>query len=60
MYLKNTFLRKSEANIKEGPQIRELIKDVKFEDQLREVGKKAWKLSKNRTTNFLGNQKVVN
>jgi pyridoxine/pyridoxamine 5'-phosphate oxidase len=44
VYLKNKFSRKSEANIKEGvfagPQIRELIQDVKFKDQLSEVKKK--------------------
>ena len=37
MYLKNKFPRISDAKIKEGvfvgPQIRELIQDVKFEDQ---------------------------
>jgi hypothetical protein len=47
MYLKNTFRRISDAKIKEGvivgPQIRELIQDVKFEDQLSEVGKAARK-----------------
>jgi hypothetical protein len=39
MYLKNTFPMISDAKIKEGvffgPQIRGLIRDVKFEDQLR-------------------------
>jgi hypothetical protein len=38
MYLKNKFPRISDAKIKEGifvgPQIRELIQLVKFEDQL--------------------------
>jgi hypothetical protein len=37
MYFKNTLRRVSDAKIKEGvllgPQIRELIQDVKFEDQ---------------------------
>jgi hypothetical protein len=41
MYLKKKFLRISDAKIKEGIffkiQIRELIWDVKFEDQLSEV-----------------------
>jgi hypothetical protein len=44
MYLKNKFPRISDAKIKErvfaGPKIRELIQDVKFEDQLSEVEKK--------------------
>jgi len=43
-YLQNKVPRKSEASIKEGvfvgPQIRELIQDVKFEDQLSEVKEK--------------------
>jgi hypothetical protein len=37
-----------------GPQIRELIQDVKFQDQLSEVDKAAWKSLKNVTTNFFG------
>jgi hypothetical protein len=53
------FPRISDAEIKEGvfvgPQIRELIQDVKCEDQLSEVEKAAWKSLKNVTTNFLGN-----
>ena len=47
MYTKNKFLRKSEAKIKEGifagPQMRGLTEDVKFEHQLSEVEKAAWK-----------------
>jgi hypothetical protein len=35
-----------------GPQIRELIHHVKFEDQLSEVEKAAWKSFKNVTTIF--------
>jgi hypothetical protein len=53
LYLKNKL-----ATIKEGvfvgPQIRQLIQHVKFEDQLSEVEKAAWKTLKNVTTNFLG------
>jgi hypothetical protein len=45
MYLKNKFPRISDSKIKEGvfvgPQIRELIQDVKFEDRLNEVEKAA-------------------
>jgi hypothetical protein len=36
------------------PQIREWIQDVKFEDQLRAVGREAWKSFKNVTTIFFG------
>jgi len=43
MYLKNKFPTISDAKIKEGisvgPQIRELIQEVKSEDQLSEVEK---------------------
>jgi len=46
-YLKNKFPRINDAKIKEGifvgPQIRELKLDVKFEYQLTEVEKTAWK-----------------
>jgi hypothetical protein len=42
MYLKHWFPRISDAKMKEGifvgPQTRELIQDIKFEDQLHEVG----------------------
>jgi hypothetical protein len=58
MYLKNKFPRISDAKIKKrmfvGPQIRGLIEDVNFEDQLSEVEKAAWKSFKNVTTNFFG------
>jgi len=43
MYLRNTFPRARDVKIKEKvfvrPQIRELIKDVIFEDQLSEMAK---------------------
>lgn len=63
MYKRNTFPRKSDTKIKGvfvGPQIGELIQDVKFEDQLREVEKSAWIRLKNITTNLLGNHKAEN
>ena len=64
MYLKNKFPKTSNPKIKEGvfvgPQIRNFIQDVKFEDQLNEVEKVTWKSLKNATTNFLGNQKADN
>jgi hypothetical protein len=61
MYLKNKFIRISDAKIKGGvfvgPQIRELKQDAKFEDQLSEVEKAAWKSFKKVTTScFLGNK----
>jgi hypothetical protein len=50
MYLKSKFPRTSDAKIKEGvfvgPQGRELIQDVKFENQLSEVEKATRKLIK--------------
>ena len=56
MYLKNKFPRISDYKIKEGvffgPQIRELIQDVKFEDQLSEMEKAAWNSLNNATTIF--------
>jgi len=56
------FSRISDAKIKDGifvgPQIGDLIQNVKFEDQLSEVRKAMWKLLKNVTTNFLGNNKA--
>jgi len=52
------FSRISVAKIKEGvffgPQIGELVQNVKFEDQLSEMEKSAWKSLNNGTTNFLG------
>jgi hypothetical protein len=64
MHLKNTFLRISDTRIKEGvfvgPRIKELIQDVKFEDQLSEMEKAAWKSLNNGTTSFLGNHKAEN
>ena len=64
MYLKSKLPRISDAKIKEGgfvgPQTRELIQDVKFEDQLSEVEKATWKSLINVTTNFLANHKTEN
>jgi len=49
-YLKNKFPRIRDAKIKEGvfvgPQIRESMQGVKFEDQLREVERSARTLKK--------------
>jgi hypothetical protein len=50
MYLTNRFPRKNDAKIKDrafvGPQIRDLIQDVKFEDRLSEVEKSSIKIIK--------------
>jgi hypothetical protein len=55
-YLRNTFPRIRDAKIKEGvfvgPQIRELMQYAKFEDQLREEEKSAWKSFNNVTNIF--------
>jgi hypothetical protein len=57
MYLKNLLPRISDTIIKEGvfvgSQIRELIQDVKPEDQLSEVEKPAWKSLKKSLLFFL-------
>jgi hypothetical protein len=64
MYLKNKSLRISDEKIQEGvlvgPQIIELMQNVKFEDQLSEVEEAAWKSFKKFSTNFLGNHKAEN
>jgi hypothetical protein len=58
MNLTNKFPRTSDAIIKEGvsvgPQIREIIQNIKFEDQLSEVGKAEWKSFISVNTNFFG------
>jgi hypothetical protein len=63
-YLKNKFPRISDAKIKGGvfvgPQISDLIQDVKFEDQLSEVEKGTWKSFTNVFISFLGNHKAEN
>jgi phosphoenolpyruvate synthase/pyruvate phosphate dikinase len=61
-YLKHKFPRLSDAKIKEGTfvghQIRELIKDEQFEEQLNEMVKSAWQAFKNVMKSFLGNNKA--
>jgi hypothetical protein len=58
MYLRNQLPSIIDAINKEGvfvgTEIRELIQDIKFENQLSEVEKAAWKSLKNVTTNFGG------
>jgi hypothetical protein len=64
MYLKTMSRKINNAKIKEevfvGPQIKEIIQDVIFEDQLSELKTAAWKSLKNVTTNFWGNRKAEN
>jgi len=52
----------SDAKFREGvfvgPQIRELIQDRKFEDQLSEVERATWKSFKIVTAKFVGNYKA--
>lgn len=65
LHLKNNvFPRLSEAKLNEGvlngPQIRKMIKDPKFEDLLNVVEKKAWKSFKDLVDGFLGNHKAKN
>jgi hypothetical protein len=63
-YLKYKFPRISDTKIKEGIfvgiRIRELTRDVKFEERLSKVEKAARKSFKNITTNFLGNHTEEN
>jgi hypothetical protein len=63
VHLKNTFPTISDVKIKEGvfvgPNIGELIQDVKFANQLSEVEKSAWKSFKHPLF-FFGNCKAEN
>ena len=63
MYLKNKLPRINDAKIKERvcvePQIRELIQDVKSEDQPSEAGKTTWKSLKYVTTILWGGGAIV-
>lgn len=65
LYLKNElFSRLSDAKLKEGvlvgPQIRKMMKDLKFESLLKVVEKNAWKCFKDVVNGFLGNNKAAN
>ena len=63
-YIKNKFPRVSDAKIKEGifvgPQIRELMKDQNFDEELNDLEKAAWLSFKKVCTEFLGNHKANN
>lgn len=60
-FLKQKFSRisiaKLQAGIFDGPQIRELIKDSKFDECLEEKELNAWLAFKSIVTNFLGNHR---
>ena len=63
-YLKEKFPHISDAKIKEGifvgPQIRDLIKDVHFDELLQGAEKEAWEALKLVVAHFLGNHKTSN
>jgi len=60
-FLKEKFPRISEAKLEsgifDGPQIRQLLKDAKFEDSLESNEKNAWHAFKSIIQNFLGNHR---
>jgi len=63
-FVRNKFPNVSDAKIKEGifigPQIRELIQDKQFDEDLNETGRNAWLSFKRICKDFLGNHKAAN
>jgi len=63
-YVRNKFSNASDAKIKEGislgPQIRELIQDKQFDEDLNETERNAWLPFKRICKDFLGNHKAAN
>jgi len=63
-YVRNKFPNVSDANIKEGifigPQIRELMHDKQFDEDLNETERNAWLSFKKICKDFLGNHKAAN
>jgi len=63
-YLRNKFPNASDAKIKEdtfiGPQIRELMQDKQFDEDLNEIGRNARLSFKRICKDFLGNHKAAN
>jgi len=63
-YLRNKFTNVSDAKIKEGifigHQIRELMRDKQFDEDLNETGRNAWLSFKRICKGFLGNHKAAN
>lgn len=62
-FLSQKFPRVSEAKLKagifDGPQIRELLKDSKFDDSMGDNEKNAWVAFKSIVENFLGNHRSL-
>ena len=63
-YLRNKFRNVSDAKIKGsifiGPQIRELMQDKQFDEDLNETERNAWLSFKRVCKDFLGNHKAAN
>jgi len=63
-YLRNKFPNEGDAKIKEGifvgPQIRELMQDKQFDEDLKETESNAWFSFKRICKDFLGNHKAAN
>ena len=63
-YVRNKFLNLSDAKIKEGifigPQIRELMQDKQFDEDLNETERNAWLSFKRICKDFLRNHKAAN
>ena len=63
-YVRNDFPNMSDAKIKEGifigPQIRELMQDKHFDEDLNESERNAWLSFKRICMDFLGNHKAAN
>jgi hypothetical protein len=64
IHVRNNFLNVSDAKIKEGifigPQIRELMQDKQFDEDLNETERNAWLSFKRLCKYFLGNHKAAN
>jgi len=63
-YVRNKFPNVSDAKIKEGifigPQIRQLMQDKQFDEDLNETERNAWLSFKRICKDFLGNHKAAN
>ena len=63
-YVRNNFPNVSDAKIKEdvliGPQIRELMQDIQFDEDLNETERNAWLSFKRICKDFLANHKAAN
>uniref|UniRef100_A0A6A7G1J7 Uncharacterized protein n=1 Tax=Hirondellea gigas TaxID=1518452 RepID=A0A6A7G1J7_9CRUS len=61
LFLTKKFPRVSDAKLKagifDGPQIRELMKDPKFDESMEDNERNAWLAFKSIVTNFLGNRR---